>query len=138
MSQNAGRRIENAGSVVAQIYRLFLLGIAVSVVVIGAVVIAPVDRGKFTDEALAELRSRDRLSADVQRRLRSYLTVSAEPTDSAQTAIRRILKNVRNAHRQLEALERALDKTTLSDANRDLIGSVQSISEYHVNILNFN
>lgn len=138
MSQNSGGKIENAGNVFAQINRLFLLALAVSFTVVGGVMIAPVDSGKFSEEARSELQGLDRLSTDVQRRLRSYLTVSAEPTDSAQAAIRRMLKNVRSVRRKLDMLGEALDKTLISDATRDLVENVRTDAEYHVNILNFD
>lgn len=138
MPDNKDQLIANAGNYFNQIHRLFLLSLTLSILVLGAALIGPVDRSQYRDEAIYELQGLNRLSADVQRRLRSYLTVSAEPTDSAQAAIRRMLKRTRDLRVQLEILDLALTNTTLTDENRSLISGVQDAAGYHMNILNFN
>lgn len=138
MSGNKDAMIANAGNTFGQIHRFFLFGLALSVLILGAALIGPVDRSKYRDEALYELRGLDRLSAEVQRRLRSYLTVSAEPTDTAQAAIRRMLKQTRSLRIQLGILDLALTNTSLTNENSSLISEIRGAATYHKSILNFN
>ena len=138
MPDNKDAKISNAGNFFNQIQSLFLLSLTLSILVFGAALIGPVDRSQYREEAIYELQGLNRLSADVQRRLRSYLTVSAEPTDSAQSAIRRMLKRIRELRVELSILELALTNTTKTDDNRSLISKIRGSAGYHMNILNFN
>ncbi|MEP4039063.1 hypothetical protein [Pseudophaeobacter sp.] len=138
MSGSKDAMIANTGNAFGQIHRFFLLSLTLSTLIMGATLIGPVDRSKYRDEALYELQGLDRLSVDVQRRLRSYLTVSAEPTDTAQTAIRRMLKRTRDLRIQLGILDLALTNTSQTDENRSVISDIRDAAAYHKSILNFN